>query len=62
MEITIIITGLICLFIGFFIGFYFSPNLMKDAFKGIFAETAKGVLDDVTKQQQELERAKTHQP
>ena len=48
--------GLLCLILGFGIGFYFSPNLMRDTFSGIFSASAEKALLKVAKDQQKEEK------
>ena len=53
--------GLLCLILGFGIGFYFSPNLMRDTFSGIFSVSAEKALLKVAKDQQKEEKRKAEQ-
>ena len=53
--------GLLCLILGFGIGFYFSPNLMRDTFNGIFSVSAEKALLKVAKDQQKEEKRKAEQ-
>ena len=58
MGLTTGLLCLLCLIIGFGIGFYFSPHLMKDIFSGIIFKSTESALKKVAEDQQEEEKKK----